>query len=87
MKPFDSVAVWESGLVTVTFTGPSVALVDAGAVAVNVVLLTNFTLVALFCPKATVAPRRKFVPVIVTTVPPVGRPVRGESVVMAGAGY
>ena len=87
MKPFDSVAVWESGLVTVTFTAPSALLLEEGVVAFRLVLLWKVTLVALFCPKDTVAPERKFVPVIVTTVPPAGQPIAGEIFVTVGTGY
>jgi hypothetical protein len=80
------VPVSESGLVTVTFTAPSASLVEAGAVAFKVVLLTNVTLVALFCPNATVAPERKLVPVMVTMVEPVTGPEIGVSFVTVGAG-
>ena len=53
--------------VTVTVTGPAV---PDGVVAVIVVLFTTTTFVAAAEPNVTVAPEAKFVPVIVTAVPP-----------------
>ena len=53
--------------VTVTVTGPAL---PAGVVAVIVVLFTTTTLVAAALPNVTVAPAAKFVPVMVTPVPP-----------------
>ena len=55
------------GLVTVTVTAPAL---PAGVVAVIEVLLTTTTLVAAVPPNVTVAPAAKFVPVMVTPVPP-----------------
>jgi hypothetical protein len=60
--------------------------VCAGVVAVIEVLLTTLTLVAAVPPKLTVAPEAKFVPVIVTTVPPLAVPDVGEMAVTVGAG-
>jgi hypothetical protein len=58
--------------------------VEAGAVALSVVLLTKTTFVALFSPKSTVAPVTKFVPVIVMTVPPLAEATVGEIFVIVG---
>jgi len=82
------VANWLSGFVTKTLTVPStVPSVDGGVVAFSVVLLTNVTLVALLGPKATVAPERKWVPVMVITVPPLVEENAGAIFVIVGAGY
>jgi hypothetical protein len=43
------------------------------------------TSVPTFGPNLTVAPARKFEPVMVTTVPPVVKPVGGAMLVMTGA--
>ena len=51
----------------------------AGVVAVIDVLLTTTTLVAAVPPNVTVAPAAKFVPVIVTAVPPAVGPLFGDS--------
>jgi hypothetical protein len=48
------------------------------------VLLTTLTLVAARDPNLTLAPERKFVPVIVTKVPPVVVPVLGDTEVTVG---
>jgi len=50
------------------------------------VLLTTVTPVAAVPPRLTVAPARKFVPVIVTEVPPFAVPVLGKIEVTVGAG-
>src|SRR5580693_8388021 len=49
-----------------------------------VVLFTNVTLVAGVPPKVTVAPEAKFVPMIVTAVPPAVVPVFGDTLVTVG---
>jgi hypothetical protein len=67
--------------VTVTVTAPTL---PAGVVAVMVVLFVTVTLVAVAVPNCTVAPATKFVPVIVTTVPPDVGPVLGDRLVMVG---
>ena len=85
-RPSGSVAVCVSGLVTNTLTVPSRSPVESGASAFNVVLLTKVTLMALFCPKSTVAPLTKLVPVIVIWVPPLADATVGEMDVMVGAG-
>ena len=64
------------GLVTLTVTAPAV---PAGVVAVICVALTTTTLVAVVVPNVTVAPVAKFVPVIVTAVPPAAGPLFGET--------
>ena len=56
-----------------------------GIVAVSVVALTNVTLVAAVPPMVTVAPLAKYVPVMVTGVPPALEPVVGEIAVTVGA--
>jgi hypothetical protein len=69
--------------VTVTVTAPAL---PAGVVAVICVPLTTTTLVAALLPNVTVAPAAKFVPVIVTAVPPAVGPVLGDTLVTAGTG-
>jgi hypothetical protein len=69
--------------VTVTVTAPAL---PAGVVAVMVVLFTTTTLVAAVPPNVTVAPVVKFVPVIVTAVPPAVDPVFGLTLLTVGAG-
>lgn len=71
------------GFVTVIVTAPSAF---AGVVAVMVVLFVKETLVAEALPNVTVAPETKFVPVIVTAVPPAVEPVLGDTPVTVGAG-
>jgi hypothetical protein len=51
-----------------------------------VVALTTVTLVAAVPPIVTVAPASKFVPVIVTAVPPLVVPEFGEIALTVGAG-
>jgi hypothetical protein len=67
--------------VTVTVTAPAT---PAGAVAVIVVVLVTTTLVAAAAPNVTVAPDAKFVPVIVTAVPPAADPLFGDTPVTVG---
>jgi hypothetical protein len=67
--------------VTTTFTCPTTC---AGVDAVIVLTLVTVTLVADVPPKPTVAPEVKFVPVIVTDVPPAVVPVFGETDVIVG---
>jgi hypothetical protein len=69
-------------LVTVTVSAPAA---PAGVVAVIVVLFTTVTLVAAAEPNVTVAPEAKFVPVIVTAVPPAVGPLLGLTLVTVGA--
>ena len=59
----------------------------AGVVAVIVVLLTTTTLVAAVAPNFTVAPAAKFVPVIVTAVPPAAGPLFGTTLLTVGDNY
>jgi hypothetical protein len=67
--------------VTVTVTAPTL---PAGVVAVIDVLLTTTTLVAVVLPNVTVAPVAKFVPVIVTAVPPAVGPLLGLTLPTVG---
>ena len=68
-------------LVTVTVTAPAL---PAGVVAAIVVLFTTTTFVADALPNFTVAPATKFVPVIVTAVPPEVDPLLGLTPVTVG---
>ncbi len=70
-------------LVTVTLTVPAACV---GVMAVIVVALTTFTLVAALPPTLTVAPALKLVPVIVIAVPPPVGPEVGDTLVTVGAG-
>jgi hypothetical protein len=70
-------------LVTITVTAPAL---PAGVVAVIVVLFTTVTLVAAVPPNVTVAPVTKFVPVIVTAVPPAVDPLFGLILLTVGTG-
>jgi hypothetical protein len=72
-----------SGLVTVTAAVVPAAF--AGATAVIEVLLVGFTIEAGWFPTDTVAPDWKFVPVIVTCVPPEALPEAGVRALMDGA--
>ena len=67
--------------VTVTVTAPAAC---AGVVAVIVVVFTTTTLVAAVPPNVTVAPEAKFVPVIVTAVPPAAGPLFGDTLLTVG---
>jgi hypothetical protein len=67
--------------VTVTVTAPAL---PAGVVAVIDVLLTTTTFVAAALPNVTVAPAMKFVPVIVTAVPPAVDPLLGLTLLTVG---
>jgi hypothetical protein len=68
-------------LFTVTVTAPAL---PAGVVAVMLVLLTTTTFVAAALPNVTVAPEAKFVPVIVTAVPPAVVPLLGATLLTVG---
>ena len=68
--------------VTVTATAPAL---PAGVAAVIVVLFVTTTFVAAALPNVTVAPDAKFVPVIVTAVPPAVDPVFGLTLLTVGA--
>ena len=76
-------AVVPFGVVTVTSTTP---VAPAGACAVIVVALTTVTAVAADVPKCTAVAPVKFVPVIVTGVPPVTEPNEGLMLAIVGAG-
>jgi hypothetical protein len=70
-------------LLIATVTVPAAC---AGVVAVIDVLLTTTTFVAAVPPNVTVAPVAKFVPVIVTAVPPAVGPLFGDTLLTVGAG-
>jgi hypothetical protein len=76
-----SVPASNPGLVTTTSTAP--AAVAGGVVAVIVVEFTTVAVAAL-PPKVTVAPVAKFVPPIVTEVPPACGPLFGATDVTVG---
>jgi hypothetical protein len=78
--PFVRLPLWPF-TVTVTVTAPAD---PAGLVAVMVVLFTTTTLVAAALPNVTVAPLAKFVPVMVTAVPPATTPLLGETLATVG---
>jgi hypothetical protein len=79
--PFVRLPLCDPRLVTVTVTAPAL---PAGVVAVMLVLLTTTTFVAAELPNVTAAPEAKFVPVIVTDVPPDVVPVFGPTLVTVG---
>ena len=81
MYPLAKLPLREPGFVTVTVTAPAL---PAGVVAVIDVALTTVTFVAEALPNVTVAPDTKFVPVIVTAVPPAVVPVFGDTLVTVG---
>jgi hypothetical protein len=78
-----AVKAWLSGFFTRTSTTPSAC---APVVAVMDEELTTLTPVAATPPIATVAPDRKFAPVIVTGVPPAPDPEAGSIEEMEGPG-
>ena len=67
--------------VTITVTDPEAC---DGVVAVIDVLLTTTTFVPAVPPNVTVAPAAKFVPVIVTPVPPAVGPTLGDTLLAVG---
>jgi len=79
--PFAKLPTSAPGFVTVTVTAPAV---PAGVVVVICVALTTTTFVAALLPNVTVAPVTKFVPVMVTAVPPNVVPVLGDTLVTVG---
>ena len=79
--PFARLPLCEPAFVTVTVTAP---VLPAGVVAVIVVPFTTTTFVAAALPNVTVAPVAKFVPVIVTDVPPNVEPLLGETLLTVG---
>jgi len=81
VKPFVRLPASPPGFVTVTVTAPAL---PAGVTAVIVALFTTTTFVAAVPPNVTVAPVAKFVPVIVTAVPPEVVPVFGDTLVTVG---
>jgi hypothetical protein len=81
VNPLAKLPLGTPGFVTVTVTAPAL---PAGVVAVICVPLTTTTFVAALLPNVTVAPEAKFVPVIVTDVPPAVVPVFGDTLVTVG---
>ena len=81
MNPVVRLPLNDPRFVTVTVTAPAV---PAGVVAVMVVLFTTTTFVAAAVANFTVAPAAKFVPVIVTLVPPDVDPEPGDTLVTVG---
>jgi hypothetical protein len=67
--------------VTVTVTAPAL---PAGVLAVICVPLATTTLVAAVPPKVTAAPAAKFVPVMLTAVPPAVDPLFGARLLTVG---
>jgi hypothetical protein len=82
-RSFLALALVPFGVVTVTFTVP---FVPAGESAVNEVAELTFRFEAPAAPNLTAVAPVKFVPVIVTGVPPVAGPVFGESFLTVGEG-
>jgi hypothetical protein len=78
------VALVPPGVVTVMSTAPSVPV--TGAVATIVVALLTEYVAGLAEPKSTAVAPVRFVPVIVTDVPPVLGPVAGLTLVTVGGG-
>ena len=78
-----SVALWPSGFVTTTLAAP---VVRCAVIAVIEVALTTLTLDGVTPPIVSVAPVTKFVPVMVTLVPPMLAPMAGVMFVTVGAG-
>jgi hypothetical protein len=81
VNPFVKLPLCAPGFVTVAVTAPAL---PAGVVAVISVPLTATTFVAAVPPNVTVAPAAKFVPVIVTDVPPAVVPLFGDTLVTVG---
>jgi hypothetical protein len=82
VKPPETIALWVSGFLTITSTVPGAW---AGVVARSCVALLKTTAAGV-CPKVTVAPLWKSVPVMVTTVPPTTGPEFGKTLLMVGGG-
>jgi hypothetical protein len=81
VNPFAKLPLCAPGFVTVTVTAPAL---PAGVVAVICVPFTTTTFVAAVPPNVTVAPAAKFVPVIVTAVPPPVDPLFGDTLLSVG---
>ena len=82
VNPLTRFPLCVSGFITVTVTAPAAC---AGVVAVIVVPFVTTTFVAAVPPNVTVAPVTKFVPVIVTAVPPATGPLFGATLLTEGA--
>src|SRR5262249_11645685 len=83
VNPLGRLPFCPPGFLTVTATGPAV---PAGVVAVIWVPLITVTFVAATLPNVTVAPVTKFIPTIVTAVPPVAGPLLGLTLLTVGTG-
>jgi len=81
VNPFVREPLCAPGFVTVTVAAPAL---PAGVVAVICVLLATTTFVAAAVPNVTLAPEAKFVPMIVTAVPPVVEPLFGDTLLTVG---
>ena len=80
MNPPGKFPLSPPGLITVTVTAPAL---PNGVVAVICAPLAT-TLVAAADPNVTVAPEAKFVPVMVTEVPPAATPLFGLTLLTVG---
>ena len=80
--PFDRIPLSELGFVTVTATAPE--LCD-GVIAEMEFAVTTTTLLADAPPNVAVAPLTKFVPLIMTVVPPAANPLAGLTPVTVGS--
>ena len=81
MKPLVRLPLRPFVFVTTTVTAPAAR---AGVTALIVVALTTLTFVAALPPNVIVAPEEKFVPVMLTDVPPAVVPELGETDVTVG---
>src|SRR5207253_6117458 len=82
VNPLFRLPLCVSGFVTATVTAPAAC---AGVVAVICVGLTTATPVAAVPPNVSVAPLTKFVPAMVTAVPPPTGPLFGVTLLTVGA--
>ena len=81
MNPFAKLPLCAAVTVTVTVTAPAL---PAGVVAVMLRAAHHHHVRRRRSPNVTVAPAAKFVPVIVTAVPPAVDPLFGETLVTVG---
>jgi len=82
-NPLGSVAAWPSILVTTMSTAPAACAAVVQAIFVDD---SKATVAAATPPMETVVPLAKFVPVIVTAVPPATGPDKGETDATVGSG-
>jgi hypothetical protein len=83
LNPLACVPLCLSGFVTTMFTVPPAC--DGVVATIDVRLATSTVVAAGTPPNETMAPGTKFVPVIVTVVPPFADPVLGTTPVTVGA--